>query len=183
MKETTLGEFVANGGFWARVQGLSPFPFFDTYPPENLDAVMVLKYGERIILPKLVDVNKDQLAAMVVDLFSDKWDKLISIHAANLDLFAISAKHLTENLEKVGESTKTQENTNKVSAYNEADLIADSGADNSEETADSETATRTVTDSQRGYNSAYRNLDTSQKMAIISLITLDVVNTISLTVY
>ena len=49
MNEIILAEFLDGESIFERIKGVTPFPFFDKYKPDDLDELLIYHYGERIV--------------------------------------------------------------------------------------------------------------------------------------
>lgn len=181
MNEITLAEFLDQANLWGRIQALSPYPFFDTMPPDELDLKLILDYGERIVYPKIVSLDLDKLASLVNNTFSSKWEKLITINA--IDFVNGAERVVNETVNNNVINTGSNNIDHKVSAFNTDVLITD----NADHTASTNTTDgeniRLLTEKTTSLNTAYNNLLLSQKVNIIVIVLKDVSTFLTLDIY
>lgn len=169
----SLFEHLITNGF------LSKFPLI--VDAQTWDSLLVLKYGDRSLMPKLSLSTPTTISTYIDLTLSDKWTDLLAaneVSPLNDDVHTVQ-ETITNN------STKENiaENVNKVSAYDSDELITDDGSSlNSNEVADGQTV-RTLTDSNSNYVSQYANISTKQKNNIIDVILYDVADALTLSVY
>lgn len=181
MSEITLAEFLDQINFWGRVQALSPYPFFDTIAPDELDMKLILDHGERIVYPKIINLDLDKLIKLFNSTYSSKWENLILVN--DIDIINGSEKSINESVNSNVINTGSNELDHKVSAFNTPDLIIDSA----DHTANTNTTdginTRILTEKTKSLNTAYNNLLLSQKINIISIVTKDASSFLTLDIY
>jgi hypothetical protein len=180
-----LDEYVADGGLWGVINGLSPhpIPFVVDSTPDQLDSNLSFMFGERLILDKVQQHSKEYVARLIVSLFYEKWLTQIEALSGTIDITSKDIRIREEEGEETATGAKTSEVENKVSAYNETDLTTESGNSNTEENEGVRTQTRKVTEKLTDLSVIYRNLQTMQKLDIIQNATKDVANTISHRIY
>lgn len=157
---------------------LSKFPLI--IDAQTWDDLLVLKYGDRCINPKL-SLSSTTIITYIDLTYSDKWTDLLAaneVSPLNDDVHTVQ-----ETINNTSNKENNAENVNKVSAYDSDELITDDGSTlTSNETADGETV-RTLTDSNSNYVGRYANISTKQKNNIIDTILYDVADAITLSVY
>lgn len=180
-----LAEYVSDGGFWGIIQGQSPspIPFLVDCPPEQLDANLAFEYGERTILEKVERQDKEVVAKYIVSVYFEKWARHVQSLADDVDITAKNIRIRNEEGEETSSDSKTSDVENKVSAYNETDLVTESGNSNNEENEGVRNQTRKVTEKMTDLSVIFQNLQTMQKLDIIRTATRDVANTISHSIY
>ena len=124
-----LADYLSKGSLWEAIRGLAPFPFLETYTPENMDAQLDLYYGHRQLFSKMEEMGVDKVALSVVMQFKDKWDNLIKIAALDVGLESANTKVTTIKNGVVQNSSDTNSSKKLVSAFNSDELIVDSGTD------------------------------------------------------
>jgi len=114
-------------------------------------------------------------------VFNDKWDELIALQIPSLDSGTL--EKITNNKTINVDGVKTSDTTNKVSAYNDDELIVDSGnsvndtdAVDTVESGDTVRTTYTLQD-------VINNLSLSQKTNIITVVLNDIANYITHNIY
>lgn len=179
----TLAEYLNGVSIWSSIQALSPYPFFSTNPPEQLDAQTVFTYGDKLTFSKVVNKSVDEMAVNIVALYGDSWAKLIEIQALEFNIGSNLTKKTTENITKTEARNNTREEINKVSAFNTDDLINNEGSNvvsDDDLTGDSE---RVLIEENINLNAAFDNLNLLQKSNIIATVIKDVASYLTLDVY
>ena len=181
MDEITLAEFLDQANLWGRIQALTPYPFFDTMSPDELDLKLILDYGERIVYPKIINLDLDKLSSLINNTFSIKWKQLITIN--NIDFINGEERVLNETVNNNVVNTGSNNTDHKVSAFNTDELILDS-ADHTASTnkTDGENI-RLLTEKTTSLNTAYNNLLLAQKVNIIGIVLKDVSTFLTLDIY
>lgn len=180
---TTLDTYMLQGSVWEGIQGLAPFPFFDTVPPAQLDLQMGLSFGQRFMFSKLVTVTPEQMAVNIVAAYKTKWDKLIEVLAIDYDLGAGTSKKLTETINKIEARDNTRDDVNKVSAFNTEELISDTGSTSTGADNLTGDTTRTLTEADISLTNAFNNLSLLDQGNIIQTVIKDVATYMTLSVY
>lgn len=183
MNELTLGQYMEGGSIWGSIQALSPYPFFDTYTPTQLDQQLDLLYGERVLFHKFSGKAITLAADLIFVNFNEKWLNLIKVNSEVFNLAASVSNKKTETTTTTENTTKVSDSVNKVSAFNTDDLIVDGGSDNSETGDKDTTASKVTTDDKISLDSAYNNLTLADKISIIKSVNKDIAQFLSLSIY
>lgn len=179
----TLGEYQSIGSIWGGILALEPFPFSVANPAAQLDAMLGLDYGDRLMFSKMVALPIATVSANIVSLYKDKWLKLIDIQATEIDVSSGATRKQTETISKKEVRNNTTDNVNKVSAFNSDDLINNDG-NNSTGLDDLEgDSTRVLTDSQISLVNAFNNLSLLDKSNILKTVNKDVASYLTLDIY
>lgn len=181
MDEIILDEFLFNESLFDRIQSLSPFAFFDTVHPLEMDELLKIKYGERLVFHKYLKVDLDTIALFIHSEFNNKWANIIL--TLESDIKNGSERVLSENIDNTVLNSGSNVTENKVSAFNSDELVIDK-ADNN--TSNSETDNKTVkTTSEKltSFATVYNNLSMSQKLNIINTVISDVAKHLTLDIY
>lgn len=181
--ETSLRVFLAGGSIFAAIQSVEDFPFFATNAPDDLDRMLVLNYGQRIMFNPFNEEKLDSLAKYIVKTNGNKWSKLIEFANANINLGADSSKVIKGNEKQTETKVDDTTTTNKVSAFNSDDLINDTGSTiQGDETTES-TITRDSTEDKISYKYAFDNLSLADKTNIITTVLKDVATYLTISIY
>lgn len=180
---STLDDFMRQGSIWSGVRALKPFPFFDTYTPQQLDMFMGESYGHRYMFNKAVTKTIDEVAIGIVANFKDKWEKLIEVQAMDYNLQSSGGKTTTEKVGKSEKRNLKNDNTNKVSAFNTDELITNDGSASTGSDQLIADNTRTVTEANISLIDAFNNLSLLDKSNILSTVLKDVASYLTLDVY
>lgn len=181
MNEITLGQFLENESIFTRIQGISPYPFFDTMLPEDMDTTLIINYGERVVYPKLHNLNLDKLANIINSLYGSNWKKLITINT--LDFKSGAEKIVNETTNNNVISTGSNSTDNKVSAYNSEELVTDTKDVGSSTNTEDLTGVKQISEKSISLRTAYNNLLLTQKINILNTVLKDVSSYLTLDIY
>ena len=181
MNEISLDQFLENESIFTRIQTLSPYPLFDTMQALEMDKHLSIKYGERIVHSKIISLDLDILAKLIIGVNGDKWEKLIA--ANNLDILSGSERTVNESNSSNVINTGANTRTHKVSGFNSPTLIEDNAdIDSSTGTVDN-TGNKLLTEKTKSLKTAYNNLQLQTKLNIIETVVKDVSNYLTLDIY
>ena len=181
MEYLTLKQHLDNESVLGRIQSLSPYPFFDTLAPVELDKMLLLHYGDRVVFDKITEISIDSICIQLVGLYDKKWTDLVSMN--EIDINTGSEKVVTE-LNDIQQTSNSLNNRDyKVSAFNSDELITDKKDidDNSSNTDNLEN--KLLTEKQISLNNAYNNLSISCKINIINIVLKDIASYLTLDIY
>lgn len=181
MIEIRLDQFLENESIFTRIQSLSPYPFFDKMTPLDMDKHLSLFYGERIVFNKIIDIDLDTIASLIIGVNGDKWENLIL--TSGLDILSGSERIVNENnssnVLNEGENTRTH----KVSGFNDPELVEDNADMETSTSTMDNTGTRLLTEKTKSLQTAYNNLQLHKKLNIIESVVKDVSNYLTLDIY
>lgn len=181
MSEITLSQFLENESVFSRIQSLSPYPFFDTMKPVDMDKHLNMFYGDRIVFNKAKSHSIETLTTLIVGVNSDKWENLIKLNS--LEVLNSAERSVNENTKNNTINKGSNNRAHKVSAYNTDDLIVDNvDVDSNTSTSDLD-GTRILTERNKSLQGAYNNLLLKQKLNIIEIVVKDVSNYLTLDIY
>lgn len=181
MEYLTLKQHLDNESVLGRIQSLSLYPFFDTIAPDELDKMLLLHYGDRIVFDKITELSIDSICIQLVGLYDKKWTDLISMN--EIDINTGNEKIVTELNDIKQTSTALNNRDYKVSAFNSDELITDKKDidDNASNTDNLEN--KLLTEKQISLNTAFNNLSISCKINIINIVLKDIASYLTLDIY
>lgn len=121
----------------------------------GLNTYMLLKYGERNILPMVENLDNAIIATMLHDMYYEKWSKLYTLFNENVLAEGNKSEIITKVTADTGENntTVTGENLHKVSAF-DSDGLSDENSDNetrtTKDTTKNDTTETTTTEGKSG---------------------------------
>lgn len=176
-----LGNYLEGKDFWGAVRSVEPFAFILNVEQMNM---MLLNMGySRTLFSRFEGAEIEALANQVVMFYRDHWNNLIKIADAEMDILEGNARVVREEIDVTEVRTDEREDLNKVSAYNDDELLTDTGT-NSKGGNDLDGKTvRKLFDGRSDLETAYNNLSISQKHSIIRTVLQDVINFLSLSIY
>lgn len=178
--EIQLKDFMKGGDLWGAVRAINPYPFITTDEDvQQLNALTVYKHGSR---PMFFTGNISELAALVVTEFNARWELLITATAA-ADVTSVKKETTTDTTTNTEVTTNNRTDTNKVSAFDSADLITNDGSDSQGLVDVAGNKTRNFERSVSSVSDIYKNLDVMKKNDIISTVINDVVGFSTLSIF
>ena len=181
MNEITLDQFLENESIFTRIRTLSPYPFFDQMPPLDMDIHLSMFYGERVIYPKMIKYDLDDLARLINNVHQSKWENLIKVN--DFDIGKGSTRTVDETKQDSIINTGANTRTHNISAFNSPDLVVDnSDVDSTTNTVNND-GTRLLTESNSSMQAVYNNLLLSQKLNIIEAVVKDTASYLTLDIY
>lgn len=175
-----LKDYMKGGDLWGAIQTIKPYPFIATDSDvQRLNALTVYKHGSRTMY---FEGSIADLASLVVTEFDAQWETLIAAVAAS-DVGSAKKETVTDTTTTTEVTTTNREDTNKVSAFDSADLITNDGSDSQglEDVAGNKT--RNFERSFSSVSDIYKNLDVMKKNDIISTVINDVVGFSTLSIF
>lgn len=175
-----LKDYMDGVDLWGYIKTIKPYPFIATDEDVQwLNALTVYKHGSR---PMFFTGNISELASLVVTEFDARWELLITATSA-ADVTSAKKETTTDTTITTEQTTNNRTDTNKVSAFDSADLITNDGSDSQglEDVAGNKT--RNFERSFSSVSDIYKNLDVMKKNDIISTVINDVVGFSTLSIF
>ena len=185
MMETlvNLKTWLAGGSIFTAIQTAENFPFFVDNTPAELDQMLSLTYGERMIASAFNNFDINTAGKFITKLYGEKWKALITFNATPPDIGAKSTTKTTGNQNNIGTKNGVSNTENKVSAFNSDALITDTGAHNELNESTSQDVVRNSTVDVIDWQTAFNNLALSERTNIISVVLKDVSTYLTVSVY
>lgn len=183
----TLNEYVDNAistgqrGIFATLKRLGNYDF--AYYSDEMDVMMLFEYGNRLIHPKLAGVSVEEVCKMIMKTYGTKWNQYSRTSKNNLDITAKTSRVVTERISTNINSNGTNNNTNKVSAYNSNEMLNTDGSVNETDNKEDKETEREVIDRNVSYNDMYDNIDLVAKRNTMLVAIQDVVEYTTLKIY
>ena len=181
MTEITLEQFLENESIFTRIQGISPYPFFDQMPPLDMDIHLSVFYGDRIVYPKMIKYSLADLARLINNVHQEKWENLIKL--SEHDISKGATRTVDETKQDISINTGANTRTHNVSAFNNPDLVADNSDVDSTTNTINNDGTRLLTESNSSMQTIYNNLLLTQKLNIIETVVKDAASYLTLDIY
>ena len=178
-----LKTWLAGGSIFTAIQTAENFPFFADTPPAELDQMLSLTYGQRMVTSAFNNFDINAAGKFIAKLYGEKWAALIEFNVSPPDLGAKSLTKTTGSQNTVGTKNDVSNSENKVSAFNSDALITDTGARNELEENSTQDITRDSSVSVIDWQTAFNNLSLSERTNIISVVLKDVATYLTVSVY
>ena len=178
-----LRGYLTGGSIFTAIQTTNNFPFFVGNDAADLDYMLTLNYGQRLMFSAFIDVPVNTVAKHIVKLYGDKWDGLIKFNENGANIGAVSSIKTTGKQKTTGVKTDNTDVTNKVSAFNSDELLVDTGTttvgdENTTQDVDRDSLVETF-----NIQTAFNNLPLAEKTNIINVVLKDVANYLTVLAY
>ena len=178
-----LKTWLAGGSIFTAIKSTKNFPFFADTTPAELDQMLKLTYGQRLVTSAFNNFDINVAGKFISKLYGEKWSALIKFNMSPPDLGAKSITRTRGNQNTVGTKNDVSTSENKVSAFNSDALITDTGARNEIDENITQDIKRDSSVSVIDWQTAYNNLPLSERTNIISVVLKDVANYLTVSVY
>ena len=178
-----LKTWLAGGSIFTAIQSAENFPFFADNTPAELDQMLSLTYGQRLVTSAFNNFDINVAGKFIAKIKKKKWAALIEFNVSPPDLGAKSITKTTGNQNTVGTKNDVSNSENKVSAFNSDALITDTGAHNELAENITQDITRGSSVSVIDWQTAFNNLSLSERTNIISVVLKDVATYLTVSVY
>lgn len=178
-----LKTWLAGGSIFTAIQTAENFPFFVDNTPADLDQMLSLTYGQRLVASAFNNFDVNTAGKFIVKLYGEKWNALIAFNVTPPDLGAKSSTRTKGTQNTTGAKNDISETENKVSAFNSDNLITDTGAHNELTENTSQDVVRDSTVDVIDWQTAFNNLSLSERTNIISVVLKDVATYLTVSVY
>ena len=178
-----LKTWLAGGSIFTAIQSAIKYPFFAGNTPAELDQMLSLTYGQRLVTSAFNNYDINVAGRFIAKLYGEKWAALIRFNSSPPPLGAKSITKTTGNQNTVGTKNDVSTSENKVSAFNSDALITDTGTHNELDENITQDIKREFIVSVVDWQSAFNNLPLSERTNIISVVLKDVANYLTVSVY
>ena len=178
-----LKTWLAGGSIFTAIQTAENFPFFVDNTPADLDQMLSLSYGQRLVASAFNNFDVNTAGKFIVKLYGEKWNALIKFNTTPPDIGAKSTTKTTGNQNNIGTKNGVSNTENKVSAFNSDNLITDTGAHNALDENTTLGITRDSSISVIDWKTAFSNLSLAERTNIISVVLKDVSTYLTVSVY
>ena len=178
-----LKTWLTGGSVFTAIQTAENFPFFSDNTPAELDQMLSLTYGQRLVTSAFNSFDINVAGKFITKLYGEKWKALIEFNVSPPDLGAKSFTKTTGSQNTVGTKNDVSNSENKVSAFNSDALITDTGARNELDENVTQDITRDSSVSVINWQTAFNNLSLSERTNIINVVLKDVATYLTVSVY
>lgn len=179
-----LKTWLNGGSLFTAIRKYSNFPFFTEVSTTELDQMLVLMYGGRIMSSSCIGVNITLVARLITVVNGKKWLALYNfINDNTIDLGAREVIKTEGSENTVGTKVDVSTSENKVSAFNSDDLITDTGSENKLDENTTKGVNNVETVSVSDWQTVFNNLSAMERTNIISVVLKDVASCITVSVY
>ena len=171
------------------INKLHPFPFVGVFPVDTLNLLYLNLHGDRTLSKMGRNLTVKQIAEILVDMHSIKWDKIYNSVLVDFPILENYVEVITEKTNETGNSTNntTETNVEKVSAYNDNDFVNDEQSTNTNEMKMNNENMIEKTHEKRITENATKNIENAlnylQNSVIYNIIFSDVNGAITLNIF
>lgn len=156
---------------------------FSTISGSNLDQLLNQEYGDRTLFRKIPMSDDAFHSVGVLAKYKQTWLKVMELNGLSINLGATNQRILKETITEKVKADNVQDVDNKVSAYNDDELITDTGSNTKGTNNSDGIKERTVEDANININSAINQLTAFQKSNIIAQMLSDVAGYYTISMY
>jgi len=176
----TLGEFLAGKSLFSSIEQVEAFPFI-VGDAVNLDLILTINYGQRILFNPYADLEIEKVAQILVKQHGEKWRDYLKIEALKENVN--DRREVSENITESENKVNTRDEVNKVAAFNSADLIDNDGSTISNSDNNSGEKVRTLTDENISPQKSYALLSNMARDSIVKNVMQDISKSLTLAIY
>lgn len=177
-----LTDKLKDGGLFVAVGAVEPFPFI-AGNEDVLEMLLETRYGDRQVFSKMENKSIEEMAKMIAVFYKRKWEELVKISAIDLEAGTGDVRTITEKVNNEELRINENELLQKVSAFNDDDLVTDTGSNGTGMDDLKGKLDRVLTDSQINLANAYNNLSLIEKNNIIDRVLKDIAQLLTLSIY
>ena len=178
-----LKTWLTGGSIFTAIQSNMEFPFFSYAPPAELDQMLSLTYGNRMVASAFNNLDVNTAGKFITNLYGEKWYALIQFNIAPPDIGAKSTTRTTGKQNTIGTKNGVSNTENKVSAFNSDVLITDTGANNALDENTTQNIAQDSSISVIDWQTVFSNLSIAERTNIISVVLKDVASYLTVSVY
>lgn len=181
MSMTTLSKYLEGKDIFTAIKTAGEFDFIQTDDIPAMNGLLALEHGRKLIYEPIEVMDFETVAGLIAIKYRSKWNGYIQA-AAILENVNVR-REVTETITDSEERTNTRNETAKVSAFNSAEMIDDSGNSvTGDDTLEGERE-RILIDETIDPGKAYNMLDRNTKNGIINRVISDVSEFFTLSIY
>ena len=136
-EQKTLKGYLADVNIFTSIKAIENFPFLEGDSPDELNMMLKINYGQKIMFSGVADLSVSDAAKYIVKNYSDSWNKLLTALDSDFNIAANAVKVTSGKGNSSVTKTDDRNSSHKVSAFNSDELLPDSGdTENNVETTD-----------------------------------------------
>lgn len=148
------------------------FPFLDTPKDRNAyQTALLMTHGNRTVASSIIPLDLESVASVLVLNMEDKWDNLTQLGGS-------TRRELTETINKSEERSDERSDVNKVSAFNEENLVDNEGSSSTGTWDSAGNVERKIVDERFDY----KLLSYSDRLTIMQTVLSDIQSTLTLSI-
>lgn len=176
-------EWCNGKSLFSEIEQLAPNSIITVLGAEQLNLLYMMRFGSRDLVPSLEYVSVSAVATMLQKIYLDKWQRLADIYLHDFGIgFEDKTETISSDVELSNKDVSTNA-TNKTVAYNDDELIENSGTIDSLTEVGGKENTTTVTVTKTSLKSIEFQRALLENSHISSIICKDVTSLVSLAIY
>lgn len=118
-------------GLFDTINGIKPLSYMFMMKPRQMDIFFLSKSGNRTLSDNVVDLSVEDIAQVLIDVYSEKWNKLYEMESTDINIDFNYSETITEKVDNTGTNTMefSSTDTGSVNAYNDEDFVNDTKQD------------------------------------------------------
>ena len=140
--------WLAGGSIFTAIQTAENFPFFSDNTPAELDQMLSLTYGQRMVTSAFNNFDINTAGKFITKLYGEKWKALIEFNISAPDLGAKSVTKTTGNQNTVGTKNDVSNSENKEGLNDEQEQRESDNSDNSDDSGNDYESEKEIADLQ-----------------------------------
>lgn len=177
-----LETYLKNNNLWDEL-GTLDSDYLLGYTPEQLTSLTVTIFGEKTVNPKIEAIGVADIAFTISMFYNEKWTALMASALNSLNLASDGAIKTVTGSEVSETDNSEGESLRKISAYNSPNLITDGGDSSTNSNLKNLISEQTKTYENLSLSNVLKNLTNIDRVSIIRVIVLDVVNFTTISIY
>lgn len=175
-----LKSLLSEGNLFTEIVNINPFPFI-VDNEEALQQLLLINYGERTVWLPYENMTLEHIARTLVLNHSVSWNSYLKID----EILDTPFNEIEVDETSTSEETKSGSNNqvNKVSAFNESSLVDDDGSESNSNDESESTRNKLYKRLDKNKKVAYDMLKDSDMNSIIQKVLTDVANSLTHTIY
>lgn len=172
-----IKEYFNGKDVWGKIKTKGTFEWIDpTY-----ETLFLIKFGQRDLFSSIKDLDDEALSDLIVNTYKKKWDRLFELNITNF----LASDSVVNTTEQITDNTwvDAASNTNKVSAFNDAELVTDDKQEQDSNRNLSGTVITTYTTDSIKLSDGLINLGILEQLEVKEMAMKDVIDLIALDVY
>ena len=176
----TIRQFLNGANLFDEINNITPFPFIT---PES-NTLFLIDYGTLPLYSGNEDLTIEETAKILVNIYGEKWLALLNLSNEVLANISASKKTTTtETVESNEARSDSRTDIDKVSAYNDENLIDDSGRESEGTGTTQGERERLLETVENDLSKAFDRLPMLEKLNIIKVSMQDVANFLKIAIY
>lgn len=174
-----LSEYLEINDLFGTINAINPYAFIN----ENSNASLAFSFGERTMSNNVLNLDLQTISELIIERFGNKWDDLLDLTLTDFKLGSDNTLVSETTTQKQIDNTSSIENLNKITGFNDTELITDTGSSSDDVKSETGNVNTVNSNYQLNLKSLFNNLNMSDKTHIINVVQTDITNYITIYIY